>query len=584
VTTMRMTRAPRRGLVVTAVLVAVAALAWQRSGVDADVAHPHGPVLPDVAGAVLPDDLDALESAVGGAVVTHGAGRPARAGAGRGETYPTGTLAAEPTLGIDADGAIYYQAIAVGTGPLEGVVMRSDDEGRTFKEISPRLGPGRRHAATFDPFLHLDRETGRVFTVDLTLVGCSTASSTDDGGATWAIGKACGLTDHQNVFTGPPVTSTTVGYPNVVYYCAIDAGLLAAFGTATSCLKSLDGGVSFARTGAPAFTDDPRQEGGILGIPGHCGGATGHGFADDEGVVYLPRGWCGQPYLAISRDEGLTWQRVQVAENGVPVNEAAQIEEHEAAVAADAAGTIYYVWTARDRLPYLATSSDGGQTWSAPVLVSPPGVTEASLPSVAVGDEGRIAIAYIGSTEAPGGPAPDGSGTEYAGATWHGYLTTSVDADEATPTFHTVTVNDPGDPLVRGSCGIPRCQQQFDFIDVEIAPDGTPWTALADGCPDPDATEPADCRRSAPGSWGAWSAVPAWWWRRREVAYRPTEMGDVPDRRYGAARRRLRVDGPAGRSGGCRRRRRRRHDVARRGALARNRRVHQPGRDRRARW
>ena len=29
-------------------------------------------------------------------------------------------------------------------------------------------------------------------------------------------------------------------------------------------------------------------------------------------------GWCGQPYLAISHDEGQTWTKVQVAKNGMP--------------------------------------------------------------------------------------------------------------------------------------------------------------------------------------------------------------------------------------------------------------------------
>ena len=36
--------------------------------------------------------------------------------------------------------------------------------------------------------------------------------------------------------------------------------------------------------------------------------------------VYLPRDYCSQPWLAISRDEGLTWETVQVAKNGMPVN------------------------------------------------------------------------------------------------------------------------------------------------------------------------------------------------------------------------------------------------------------------------
>jgi hypothetical protein len=53
-------------------------------------------------------------------------------------------------------------------------------------------------------------------------------------------------------------------------------------------------------------------------------------------------------------------------------------------------------------------------------------------------------------------------------------------------------VNDLKDPLVIGSCGIVRCQQIFDFIDLDIAPDGTPWVALVDGCP-PQGANPLPC-------------------------------------------------------------------------------------------
>ena len=38
---------------------------------------------------------------------------------------------------------------------------------------------------------------------------------------------------------------------------------------------------------------------------------------EDDGTLFVPRGWCGQPWLAISHDEGLTWTRTQVATNGM---------------------------------------------------------------------------------------------------------------------------------------------------------------------------------------------------------------------------------------------------------------------------
>lgn len=41
---------------------------------------------------------------------------------------------------------------------------------------------------------------------------------------------------------------------------------------------------------------------------------------------------------------------------------------------------------------------------------------------------------------------------------------------------------DAGDRLDRGPCGPTRCDWVGDFIDVQIAPDGTPWAAYADLC------------------------------------------------------------------------------------------------------
>jgi hypothetical protein len=50
------------------------------------------------------------------------------------------------------------------------------------------------------------------------------------------------------------------------------------------------------------------------------------------------------------------------------------------------------------------------------------------------------------------------------------------------PLFYTSTVNDKNDPLIRQHCGPGRCAAVYDFIDVVIGPDGTPWGAFVDGC------------------------------------------------------------------------------------------------------
>ena len=420
----------------------------------------------------------------GGDTISHlEGGRRAKVSGGSGRTIYTGTGSWEPTLGIDSKGNIFFQGTNFG---LELKMVVSRDGGRSWDDITPRT-----HTHTTDPIVYVDKRTDRAFRADLTWP-CITVSHTDDVGKSWITSEACGLVDHQNIFTGPPVASQTVGYPNIVYMCAIDGGAANPPSTMTSCLKSLDGGITWIRTGAPAYTSgDPRHEDGTGRVPGLCEGGTGHGFADSKGVLYLPRGWCGQPYLAISKDEGLSWERIQVANNGMPLTDtgipsSTRIYAHEAAVAVDDEGNIYYFWVAKDRMPFLAISRDGGKSFSKPIIVGPPGLREAWGPTMDIGATGKIALAYLGSTTAPGGDSPDGYGPAYNDTvTWNGYITTTINALAKRPRFFTTTVNHASDPVVRGECGIDRCAVQKDFIDVVIGPDGRPYASMVDGCAPP---------------------------------------------------------------------------------------------------
>lgn len=428
----------------------------------------------------------------GGRAIAHRRGRVLAGAQGlpTAAQYTTENDAAEPTLAVAEDGTIFF----VGIKGAGSVLLRSTDGGQSFQDAGLTI-QGAPNALTLDPFIYLDKTTGRLFNVDF-VPPCSPVVHTDDRGETYASGTVCNHTDHQNLFTGPPRTSDTVGYPNVVYYCSIDGGLLFAFGTFTACSKSLDGGTTFVRTGTPPYTDDPTRDGGSQGVKGHCGGAVGHGAVGPDGTVYLPRGWCGQPFMAISRDEGATWERVQVAGNGMAVGPGQ--EEHEMNVAVDADGNVYTTWIAQDRLPYLAISRDGGSTWSKPLMVAAPGVNEAFYAGVDVGAPGRVAINYYGTTNGPGGPfcarttgpgsceTADGGDPKppdaYENTTWNGYLTMSVNALDAQPTFMTGTVNDPADPLIRTTCGPNRCGQTHDFFDVVVAADGTPYASFVDAC------------------------------------------------------------------------------------------------------
>ncbi|HJP64899.1 MAG TPA: sialidase family protein [Actinomycetota bacterium] len=396
--------------------------------------------------------------------------------------YRTGYPAFEPNLGVTDSGAVFYDGQSASGDPQ---VVRSTDHGATWEVVFSG------HPTTLDPYLYVDPDTSRVFSEDYLV--CHLFSYSDDLGDTWTtpIPTACVYNaDHQTIFAGPPPAGGTKprGYPNVVYLCSISA-VISVASVMSACSKSLDGGRTFVPTGLPAYYDDPRLE-GDLGIPGNCNGANGHGFVGPDGTVYLPRGWCGQPYLAMSRDEGLTWTRVQVAANGMPCCGTVAtipgvgtvgLHTHESGVVADDRGNVYYAWVAADRLPYLAISRDGGRTWGAPMMIGRPGVREALLPAIAIGSAGKIAVLYIGSTNSPWNGTSVVGG--YADTTWNAYITMTVDALDRDPIFYSANLNATSQPLWKGSCGPdPERCGWGDFFDIRVGPDGTPWAAAVDLC------------------------------------------------------------------------------------------------------
>jgi hypothetical protein len=337
---------------------------------------------------------------------------------------------------------------------------------------------------SLDPYIwvddNVDGDTARIFTIDLTLA-CSYMSFSDDGGASWITNPlSCGrpVNDHQTLFSGPPVSTPTVGYPNILYYCWNDVA-------SSACSKSIDGGVSFHPTGSPAFggAEPGNGDPGFFGQDGVCGGLHGHGNVSPQGVVYLPREYCGSPRLAISKDEGRTWTQATISEKIRSTSQPTGGAGHPT-VATDEKGNVYYVWiSAKTRQPYLSVSKDEGETWSKPVVAGPPGLAEANLPQIDARGEGKIALVYYASKDSPFQKCKlECENKEYEKTTWNAYITVSDDALSKNPTFYTGAISDHGDPLVRRECGPGRCQDVFDFIDVEIGPDGIAYGAFVDGC------------------------------------------------------------------------------------------------------
>jgi hypothetical protein len=375
----------------------------------------------------------------------------------------------EPGLAIKRDGTLLR---SVTTGPA-GIAVSSDNGVRWTRRLLPA------GARTGIPDGYLDPVTQRYF---YSALGDSPVYSSDDNSASWQTGTfdSPERFDWNRVFAGSPVFRRSNGHPTNIYYCNMTqpGGLV----TGARCFKSVDGGRVF-RTAGP----DPFKQGDCMNLTQPSGSGPGRGIVDPEdGAIYLPVHFCGATEVAVSRDEGTTWVRHAVQRmhnsgykavldalasrawrkqltngrtNIVPAELAAN--QTSDALAMDAAGRLYCVWIDESYLPVLSWSGDKALTWSSPVRFNSPGVVQAVLPSLAIAPDGRVGIAYYGSTDKQ---------------TWTGYLAISDSATAAVPTFETASITRAGQPLMPEACCWASGPQEYTI--ARWAPDGSLWGAF----------------------------------------------------------------------------------------------------------
>jgi hypothetical protein len=219
--------------------------------------------------------------------------------------------------------------------------------------------------------------------------------------------------------------------------------------------------------------------------------------------VYLPFTPCERPYVAISHDEGATWQLVLVADLDT-------IGWGELSLGIDEAGSLYAGWVkSSDRLLYLSVSRDSGLHWSAPLMIAAPGVNEAAEPQLVAGEKGQIAVAYYGSENAPQPFPPTCTGGAslscpgYQRETWNTYVTETWNGLSEQPLLWSATLNDPAEPTWFGltpssmrvpggfaggsstSAGFagPSLSGRMDYFGATMASDNTPWVGFVQQCP-----------------------------------------------------------------------------------------------------
>lgn len=373
----------------------------------------------------------------------------------------TGHQGPEPNVGITSSGAIFVSA-----GEL---VIKSVDRGETW-ETAYAFGLERQGAPVdpidnSDPMLWVDPATDRVYADPMfPVLACTTLAWSDDEGATWT--ERHGTChpppmDHQKLGGGPPSASAPplagVAYPSVLYQCY-------NFVVGTNCATSYDGGLNFGPA-VPVMDQGRHGCGGLNGMPAVA--------PDGTAVVGSSEG-CDGLYLAVTRDSGLTWSVVEG-----PKDVGGATNDPDLAFTPD--GTLYAIWAGDDQLPYLARTKDL-ETWDGPWRVAPAGVTSTVFPVLSAGDDGRIAMSFVGTRDYEGDPSDADDA-----ARWHLYVVTSDDAASDAPTFTSRQATPDEDPVqvgciwMKGFPGQP-CRNLLDFTDSAVGPDGTFFVIYTEGC------------------------------------------------------------------------------------------------------
>jgi hypothetical protein len=384
----------------------------------------------------------------------------------------TGFGSAETSLAVTKDGTL---VMAPGFSAEGNGVLRSRDHGQTWELLPLRLPDGR-STTREQPYMYMDPLTERLFVHNSVMRfrppdfrGGYHQFISDDQGDSWRYQCfAHEVRDWSKYCAGPTVHSQTVDYPHALYFSGpspLSTRFFPVMGPRfQSFRRSLDGGRSWDRVGQISLL--PRD---VPKISRWEWVIFGNGVVRPDGSVYWIFRRGPQLALAISRDEGSTWQIVEVPNAPLLpffnilqvgfVNPNYVIGE---ALTVDAQGNLYLVWPdPEDRLRFCV-SRDGGLTFSEPVVISAPDVVNVSFGVATVKEPGVIAIAYYGS---------------FDGKSHHGYVAESRDALSAEPTFTGGIINPVDDPLYPHGFKVGYDQMILggdlnEIVHVRYAPNG----------------------------------------------------------------------------------------------------------------
>src|SRR5437879_6480865 len=410
-------------------------------------------------------------------------------------------------------------------------IWHSEDGGKTFKWVTAATAkegkPDPSCAGGGDTELAVDT-AGNLYFNDLTLANFSTARSGDHGASFLcsnggvpdaAVDRQWYATDGDPTNGGSIYLSNDEIGPGAVQ-CPVSGFVNNVLAMYRSPLPaaSATAGIQF---GPPFKVTRPRScDEGIMGNDEVSPVATrtgqplmGGGFAtlptpvkhvyvihDDATFSKIAIGRCfpvafGLPVANVSDPSGLNCVDLPVADLGTPGT--VKTGGNFPTLTIDKAGNLYAVWEqapvtagkiGNTSLKY-AFSTDEGNHWSTPITIPTPGLLNNVFAWPAAGDNGRVDIAFYG-TSAPvdtttGGPSncPNGGPDSVNGA-WSLYMVQTLNGHAASPTFtapilageHYIHKGDI-QTVIGGQCGD---RTLGDFLQLRVGSHGEAQIAYAD--------------------------------------------------------------------------------------------------------
>ncbi len=260
-------------------------------------------------------------------------------------------------------------------------IWTSDDNGETWQFRPRTVAPDGVPASGFsDPEVAIDSD-GNVYYSEINLANVAVSSSADNG-STYTLENYFGavMTDRQWM---------EADRPGELYFVANAFG----GGTGTPPDPSLGHYISKSTDGGKTFTTN---------VPDREGGAGIGDIRVDKltGTVYEthhPRYGRGAGTLSMAafRDARLG----DLTPETHPIAEGVDSVSHWPAFDLDPSGNLYVTWDEsgrgdREAGIWFATSRDGARSWSEPVRIDTDSNTDI-WPWLAVGDDGRVAIAWL---------------------------------------------------------------------------------------------------------------------------------------------------------------------------------------------